>query len=347
MEWVQLDLEAFRRTIQNREVICIGAGIQGKRFACLIENWNLQGSIIAFADNNKALQGNDFQYRTMRYPILSIDKAVRMADKNALWVIACLDENAIKEQLQQYAEMKDALVTSLSAVAMAQLRISDYEAVIREYQEPVIPKVIHYVWVGGRMPETYQRNIENWKQKCPDYEIVEWNESNYDFKKNSYTYEAYVSKRYGFVPDFSRLDILYQYGGIYLDVDVEICQQLDDLVFQKGFAFMDSTLLVNHGSGIGCVKGLDIIGEFRDAYADQKFRYQGGSYNLDPCMLYTYEVLSRYGWQIKDQIQTIKGLNIYPMICVGNSAYTRETHITEKTYVTHWGARSWLKRNTV
>lgn len=347
MEWVQLDLETFRRTIQNRKVICIGTGIQGRRFACLIENWNLQGSIVAFADNNKALQGNDFQYRTMRYPIFSIDEAVRMADKNTLWVITCLDENTIKEQLQQYVEMKDAQVTSLSAVASAQLRISDYEAVIREYQEPIIPKVIHYVWVGGKMPEVYKRNIENWRQKCPDYEIVEWNESNYDFKKNLYTYEAYVSKRYGFVPDFPRLDILYQYGGIYLDVDVEICQGLDNLVFQKGFAFMDATLLVNHGSGFGCVQGLDIIGELRDIYNDKEFRLQGGTYNLSPCMLYTYEVLARYGWQVRDQIQNIKGLNIYPMICVGNIPYTGEMRITEKTYVLHQGAKSWLKQTVV
>ena len=79
----------------------------------------------------------------------------------------------------------------------------------------MIPKVIHYCWFGGNpIPEKDRRYIEGWKEKCPDYEIIEWNERNYDVSKNKYMAQAYEEKKWGFVSDYARLDLVYQYGGI-------------------------------------------------------------------------------------------------------------------------------------
>lgn len=87
----------------------------------------------------------------------------------------------------------------------------------------MIPKIIHYCWFGGaEIPEHDKKCIESWKKYCPDYQIIRWDESNYDYKKNPYMKEAYEAKKWGFVPDFARLDIVYEHGGIYLDTDVEI-----------------------------------------------------------------------------------------------------------------------------
>ena len=100
----------------------------------------------------------------------------------------------------------------------------------------MIPKKIHYCWFGGNpLPELAIRCIESWKKYCPDYEIIRWDESNYDVTKNKYMYQAYENKRWGFVPDYARLDIIYNYGGIYLDTDVELLNSLDDLLDQKCF----------------------------------------------------------------------------------------------------------------
>ena len=91
-----------------------------------------------------------------------------------------------------------------------------------------IPKIIHYCWIGTKeKPESVQYCIESWKKFCPDYEIIEWNESNY-FTKNEYMKEAYEAKKWGFVPDYARLDIIYNYGGIYPDTDVEIIKSFDE-----------------------------------------------------------------------------------------------------------------------
>ena len=83
----------------------------------------------------------------------------------------------------------------------------------------MIPKIIHYCWVGNcPKPKSVLYCIESWRKFCPDYRIIEWNESNYDFSKNKYMWQAYEAKKWGFVPDYARLDIVYQYGGIYLSL---------------------------------------------------------------------------------------------------------------------------------
>ena len=94
----------------------------------------------------------------------------------------------------------------------------------------MIPKTIHYCWIGGNpLPESAKKCIKSWKKYCPDYKIVEWNESNYDFTRVPYMKEALQAKKWGFAPDYARLDIVYTHGGIYLDTDVEIVKPFDPL----------------------------------------------------------------------------------------------------------------------
>ena len=81
----------------------------------------------------------------------------------------------------------------------------------------MIPKVIHYCWFGGNeMSALEKKCIESWKMQCPDYEIIRWDETNYDVTKNLYMQQAYAAKKWAFVSDYARLDILYQHGGFYL-----------------------------------------------------------------------------------------------------------------------------------
>ena len=121
-----------------------------------------------------------------------------------------------------------------------------------------IPKIIHYCWFGGGpiSPES-RKCIESWKKYCPDYKIIEWNEQNFEISQNRYAQQAYEAKKYAFVSDYVRLAVLYEYGGIYLDTDVELVRPLDELLEHKGFIGMEHsapspygrTLLVNTGSG--------------------------------------------------------------------------------------------------
>ena len=104
----------------------------------------------------------------------------------------------------------------------------------------MIPKKIHYCWFGGNpLPETVQRCINSWRKFCPDYEIIEWNESNYNIHKIPFIAEAYDAKKYAFVSDYARLDIIYNEGGIYLDTDVELIRSLDTLLSNNSFMGME------------------------------------------------------------------------------------------------------------
>ena len=95
----------------------------------------------------------------------------------------------------------------------------------------MIPKIIHYVWLGKKeKPKLFYKCLDSWKKFCPDYEIKEWNEDNFDFSDNKFAMQAYSLKKYGYVADYIRVKVLNEFGGIYLDTDVEIIKSFDQLL---------------------------------------------------------------------------------------------------------------------
>lgn len=126
----------------------------------------------------------------------------------------------------------------------------------------MIPKKIHYCWFGKNpLPNEVKKCIESWKLFCPDYEIIEWNEENYDVFKIDYMAEAYKAEKYAFVSDYARLDIIYNNGGIYLDTDVELIRPLDDLLHHSCYLGMELPGRVATGLGFGAVKGNNFLYE--------------------------------------------------------------------------------------
>ena len=115
----------------------------------------------------------------------------------------------------------------------------------------MIPKIIHYCWFGGNpLPASALKCIESWRKYCPDYEIKEWNESNYDVNKIRYSSQAYQAKKYAFVSDYARFDILYQWGGLYFDTDVEVIRPIDDILAKGAFLGLETSETVNPGLGM-------------------------------------------------------------------------------------------------
>ena len=159
-----------------------------------------------------------------------------------------------------------------------------------------IPKKIHYCWFGnGEMPEQFKKNIESWQKYCPDYEIIRWDESNYDYKKNLYMKQAYEAKKWGFVPDYARLDIINTYGGIYLDTDVELLKPLDDLLSYQLFCGFESATYVAFGLGFGAKSNHPILQEMMQVYDEIKFLGDDGNLNLLASPTYQTNVLKKHG----------------------------------------------------
>lgn len=181
----------------------------------------------------------------------------------------------------------------------------------------MIPKVIHYCWFGRNpLPDLALKCIESWKKYFPDYEIKEWNEDNFDVNMIPYTAEAYKAKKYAFVSDYARFWILYKYGGLYFDTDVEVIKPMDDIIAAgsfMGFENSDTTVTgVAPGLGLGATQGLCIYKEIMDYYAGENFVTPDGSTNLTTIVRRVTSLLSHYGLELENKFQTVAGVNIYP-----------------------------------
>ncbi len=180
----------------------------------------------------------------------------------------------------------------------------------------MIPKIIHYCWVGGgEKPASVLRCIASWRKYCPDYDIREWNEHNYDVTKHPYMRQAYEAKKWSFVTDYARLDVVLQYGGVYLDTDVELIRSLDELLDNECFLGFEApegrTPSVATGLGFGAVAGSEAVRKMRDAYDGVDFLNPDGSLNLLPAPGYTTAALCALGLVREDRDQRLPGVTVY------------------------------------
>lgn len=135
----------------------------------------------------------------------------------------------------------------------------------------MIPKIIHYCWFGnGEKSELIQKCMDSWTKYAPDFEIMEWNESNCDVQENPYVAEAYEKKQYAFVSDYFRLKALYDHGGVYMDTDMELHQPLESFLFEKAFFAFETPLFI-HAGILGAEKNCRLIDELRRSYEEDVF----------------------------------------------------------------------------
>ena len=147
----------------------------------------------------------------------------------------------------------------------------------------MIPKKIHYCWFGGNpKPEIINKCIASWHKLCPDWEIIEWNESNYDIAAYPYMQEAYDSKKWAFVSDVARLDIIAKHGGVYLDTDVELLAPIDDLLDSGAFYIFETERHIATGLGFGAEAGHPTVVAMLRYYEGRSFLIDGKP-DLTPC----------------------------------------------------------------
>lgn len=143
----------------------------------------------------------------------------------------------------------------------------------------MIPKIIHYCWFGGKpLPDEVKKYMETWKKYCPYYEITEWNESNFDVNQNQYCREAYEAGKWAFVSDYARLKILYDYGGIYMDTDMEVCKPLDRLASYAFWSGFESESQIPTGIMASC-RDNDLLEYLLSYYDDKHFKNEHGIYD--------------------------------------------------------------------
>ncbi len=205
--------------------------------------------------------------------------------------------------------------------------------------EEIIPRKIHYIWIGGKpLSYDFQKNIESWKKHNPSYEIIQWDESNYDFRKNDYMRMTYDQGKYGFVINYARLDILKQQGGIYLDVDVEAIKSFDMLLRDKTFFNMGCADRVNMGCGFGTIPNqkiiADLMGQFSNCTEEMILR---------PCHNYVHPILKKYGFELSNRFQNINGVVLYPSEVMSPLTIPGlKDNFSENTVSIHKEAGTWM-----
>ena len=226
----------------------------------------------------------------------------------------------------------------------------------------MIPKIIHYCWFGRNpLPELAQKCIASWKKYLPDYEIKEWNEDNFDVNIIPYTAEAYAMKKYAFVSDYARFWILYRYGGIYFDTDVEVIRPIDDIIAKGNFMGYETDpnpkrgdagsvapglgLGVNPGLGLGVNPGLGLIEKMMHYYDGQHFVHEAVMKNQITVVHIATKVLCDNGLKNVTGIQEVDGCYIYPaeFFCPINVT-TGRIHVEKNTRTIHHYAGTWVDK---
>lgn len=215
-----------------------------------------------------------------------------------------------------------------------------------------IPKIIHYCWFGGKpLPKSARKCIASWRKFLPDYEIKEWNESNFDVRMVPYTAEAYAAKKYAFVSDFARFWILHREGGVYFDTDVEVIRSMEDIL-ERG-AFMGMEALVNENSkrhyvapglGIACERGNSLWNEIIMRYlAYEHFEPEKQG---TVCHIVS-DLLENAGFRLDGSLCVRKNVTIYPadFFCP-QAMMGAPIHLTENTRSIHHFDCTWLPRIT-
>lgn len=332
---------------QYDAIFCFGAGKMSKLIGQEFSNTVILKRIVCFVDNDILKEGTTIHICGNDYKVKGPHIFKEYNGRKVAVIITC---KRLKEILKQLENDENLCTADFYYISFFGIVDRDIEAMKKKIPEnlclskkPIIPKIIHYCWFGHNpMPDKNKIWMESWRKFCPDYKIIEWNESNYDVTKNSYMYQAYEQKKWGFVPDYARLDIIYRYGGIYLDTDVEIVASFDELLYQQGFAGFESEQMVALGLGFGAVPGLPIIKEMLDYYEGKNFVNEDGSLNLLPSPTLQTNILLGHGLKQNGEYQIINGLTIFPekMFCgksmfsriIMKSPYTRSIHHYEASW---------------
>ncbi len=337
--------EKIRR--EQKNIIVYGAGMIGQIvLPDIIECFRLKEYLRFYVDADPYKQGKHISVSGSDYEIKDLEylKAYGRQEKNLTILITNSHFEPVLRNLDQLAELNGAEAYIVPVIQLTELKKTVKPAPVRISQKPLIPKVIHYCWFSGKeMPDGFKKCVESWRKYCPDYEIRRWDESNYDITGNLYMKQAYDHQKWGFVPDYARLDILFRHGGIYMDTDVELVRNLDELLYQEAFCGVEKWGNINMGGCSGAVAGHPMIRKMLESRESVSFIREDGTLNLETCGVYETKPFIAEGMRVDNQVQTVGGMTVYSSDYFSPFDYmSGELTMTANTFSIHHFNGGWL-----
>ena len=207
-----------------------------------------------------------------------------------------------------------------------------------------IPHVINYVWFGGGKHSKLQKKcMKSWEKFCPDYEIIRWDESNFDVSSAPlYVRQAYEAKKWAFVSDYVRIKVLYENGGLYFDTDTEVLKDISHLVDNNAFLAFESNEMLNTGV-VGACKGDTILSEILNEYENISFFDENGNMNTVVTGKYITKVFTNHGLLSNGKEQQVENWKIYPFTYFYPvKVINNNTYYTDDTCIVHWFEGTWF-----
>lgn len=206
-------------------------------------------------------------------------------------------------------------------------------------------KILHYCWFGNNpLPAETIKYMESWKKFLPDFEIMRWDESNFDVHSVPFTEQAYNEKKWAFVSDYVRCYALYKYGGLYLDTDVEVIRGLDDL-FETSFVGFEHKNVVAPGLILyACEPETKFYRDLLKHYNNLTFDMSNINELTSP-IIFT-RMLLQMGLKQDNSLQMVEDIKVYPMEYfnpVGDNPASKP-HVTANTRTIHWYQASWYSK---
>lgn len=197
----------------------------------------------------------------------------------------------------------------------------------------MIPKIIHYIWVGGKeKPADIKRCMDTWKKHLEGYKVIEWNESNFDIEQHPFVKAAYEAKKWAYVSDYIRAYAIYNYGGIYLDTDILLLDNFDDFLNHRAFVGFENP---NYPftAAFGAEKGHPLVKDMLDYY-DELDTYHFDFKNNNTISVSDI-LINKYGCKVGNMYQVLKeGIAVYPDTILCNPS--------EKSVSIHVFTGTWL-----
>jgi len=333
----------------NKKLYCFGAGKAFDFFMDEFADYSLAKNIKAVVDNNSdAFETREKLVKGQYIPIITLRQMLDKISSKDIILITTAAYKEVINQLEKIEKLKDTeycIYSVLRAEFYDKQRLDIYVPdKLARYEQIKIPKIIHYCWFGRKtIPAQYRKWMESWKKYCPDYEIIEWNENNYDVHKSLYMTQAYDLKKWAFVSDYVRVDIINEFGGVYLDTDVELLKNIDELLMNDAFCGFESSKYVNYGLGFGARKGNLIVNEIKKYYDNTSFILENGTVNQLTCPVIQTEVMKKHGLDCNGKFQIVNGMAVFPskVLCGVSPHSFRMERNPVHTYAVHHFAASW------